>query len=385
MRAGRVVFSVLVAMLLCVTNVPEATAGEGVAWSREPGGHLSAVTVDAARHIFVTGSIWAPTTGDRRVSAMVVAKYGPKGRLVWRRTWRRGGAYWFALGLSVAPAPGGGVYVGGDSGRYEGWRPVLWRYSATGRLLWQVTLPAPLGRGDMVSIATDATGVVAAVDNSATGGPTAGGNYLYGFDHSGRQVWKTEFAVPGITGTSNWIHGVAIGAGRVYAAGEVSRSPLDARSWDIDVVVQQLSRDGHVRWTRVLGDPGVRDHDTATALDVRSGRVLVTGTIDNYRRGAVWAFTTGGALRWKHRWGTDRDTSGDGVTIAPWGAVYVAANHDVYGTGTHVTRRATLRRYTLDGRFVSKRLVSTDDDVTDVVARGRPYLTVGRSIECVRR
>jgi hypothetical protein len=43
-----------------------------------------------------------------------------------------------------------------------------------------------------------------------------------------------------------------------------------------------------------------------------------------------------------------------------------------------------MRRYTLAGRFVSKRLVSTDDDLTDVVARGRLYLTVGRWVECER-
>jgi hypothetical protein len=350
------------------------TGGE---WRREPGGSLSAVAVNAAGMIYVTGSIWAPRSeldDVRRLNAMVVAKYGPAGKLLWRRTWRRGGL-WFARGLAVAPAPAGGVYVAGVSGRYEGWAPVLWRYSASGRPIWRRTLPAPLGRGGMASIATDDQGVVAAVNNADTGGPTAGGAYIYSFDHAGGLVWRTEFAVPGITGTSIGVSGVAIGQhGLMYAVGFVDRAPLDARNQDWDVVVQQLTRGGRVRWTRVLGDPGVRDIDHALAVATRPGLVVVSGSQDDWARGALWAFTPAGERLWTRRWGKDKSIYAPVVTIAPWGSVYVAADRQVRGPGT-----GSLRRYRPDGTFVSKR--AADDWVSGVAASDAIYIVAGRALE----
>ncbi len=383
MRARRVGICGLLAVLLCVMDVAVAETG-GRVWRRElRGGGVSDVTVDTARHISVTGSAWArPVMPGTKVhvTAMLVARYGPAGRLVWRRTWRRSGL-WFAAGLAVAPAPSGGVYVGGISGRYEGWSPLLWRYSASGRLRWRRTLPSPLGRGEMSSIATDLDGVIAAVNNSATGGPTAGGNFVYAFDHAGRVVWRTEFEAPGITGTMNRINGVAIGGDhRVYAVGSVSRSPLDARYQDWDVVVQQLDRDGRVRWTRVLPDPGVRDFDAATAVSVGSHRVVVGGSI-NDTQGAVWAFTREGRRSWERHWASGANA----VEVAPSGAVYVAASRTVYGPGSTSTTTSTLRRYTPTGTLVWKRLVSKDGGVTGVTAGGGLYLTVGGGLERWRR
>jgi hypothetical protein len=351
-------------------------------WRREPGGSLSAVTVNPAGMIYVTGAIHAPRVmpgTNVHVTAMVVAKYGPAGGLVWRRTWRRGGL-WFAAGLAVTAAPAGGVYVAGDSGWYEGWSPVLWRYASSGRIVWHRTLPAPLGRGDMTSIASDSSGVVAAVNNSDTGGPTAGGSFIYAFDHAGKLVWRTEFAAPGISGTMNGVRGVTIGPnGRVYAVGFVDRAPLNAQNQDRDVVVQQLDRAGHVRWTRVLADPGMRDNDEALSVDVRPGLVAVSGERNGGTRGAVWAFTSTGERRWTRSWGQKYHTTAPAVTIAPWGPVYVASDRTVYGPGATSKVTGSLRRYGADGTFVSRR--AADTYVSGVDAADALYLVAGRALE----
>ena len=379
----RSAFVVTAVSVVCTVGAsPSSSAASSAAgeWRREPGGSLSAVAVNAAGTIYVTGSIWAPRSeldDVRRLHAMVVAKYGPGGELLWRRTWRRGGL-WFARGLAVASAPAGGVYVAGVSGRYEGWAPVLWRYSASGRPIWRRTLPAPRGRGGMTSIATDDQGVVAAVYNADTGGPTAGGNYVYSFDHAGRLVWRTEFAVPGINGTANGVSGVAIGQrGLMYAVGFVDRAPLDARNQDFDVVVQQLTRAGRVRWTRVLGDPGVRDIDEASAVATRPGLVVVSGSRDNWARGALWAFSPAGERLWTRSWGKDKSIYAPAVTIAPWGSVYIAADRRVFGPGSTTT--GSLRRYRPDGTFVSNR--AANDWVSGVAASDTIYIVAGRALE----
>ena len=353
-----------------------------VEWRREPGGSLAAVVVNPAGMIYVTGSIWArpvmPGT-DVHVTAMVVAKYGAGGRLAWRRTWRPSGL-WFADGTAVAPAPSGGIYVAGISGRYEGWAPVLWRYSASGRLMWRRTLPSSLGRGDLRSIAADAHGVVGVVHNSDTGGPTAGGTYIYSYTHAGRLAWRTEFKVPGITGTMNTLNGITIGDnGLVYMTGFVSRTRLDARYQDWDVVVQQLQRNGRVRWTRDLADPGVRDADEGLAIDSRPGMVVVAGSKDNWTRGAVWAFTSRGELRWARTWGHRDQTSAPAVSIAPWGPVYVAADRVAWGPGDTRRTWASLRRYAPDGTFVSSR--AADDFVNGVATADAIYLVSGRALQ----
>ncbi len=325
----------------------------------------------------MTGSI-----AGRHQTAMVVAKYGPGGSLVWRRTWRRSGTYWFAHGNAVAPAPAGGVYVAGLSGRYEGWSPVLWRYSSSGRLLWHRTLPSPLGRGEMRSIARDGHGVVVAVDNSATGGPTAGGNYVYAFDHAGLQEWRTEFSAPGITGMTA-VNGVAIGRrGRIYAVGFMDRALLDARQ-DWDVAVQQLDRGGHVQWSRLLADPGVRDLDEATAVSTRGGLVVVSGVRDDWTHGTVWTFSTRGERRLTRSWGNAYQITAPAATIAPWGAVYTAADRTVFGPGDTSSTTGSLRCYAPDGTFVSRR--AADDGVTGVAAADALYIVAGPALERWRR
>lgn len=388
MRTSRTYVRMLLAVALLAVAPTVAGAEVRPEWRREPGGTPVAVTTDAVGNVYVTGQIWAPPAeGDRfHRHAMVVAKYGPAGGLAWRRTWRVRDAGWWANGRAVTPAPGGGVYVGGTSGWYEDDYPVVWRYSASGRLLWRRTLDISIARADVVSVAADVRGVVAAVQSvGSCCDDVAHDGGIQALDPAGWAIWRTDFEAPGIAGTWDAIGGVALGAdGRVYAAGHVDRGPFtspDDPAPDEDLVVQQLSRVGDVRWTRVIGDASAKDRESATGVAVRNGLVVVTASIDDETRGWAGALTTQGEWQWRHRWGQRYRTSAVAVAIAPWGPVYVAADHTAFRPGGSMSSTATLRRWAPDGTFVWKRLLAEGEVVRGIAAGDALYLAVGRSLE----
>jgi len=387
MRAWRAGVGMLLAVAVLAVAPTVATADGRTEWRREPGGRPSAVTVDATGSIYVTGSIWAPSDPGRSgVTAMVVAKYGPAGGLRWRRTWRPYLPEWHADGISIAPAPGGGVYVGGSVSWFEDVQPLLARYSASGRLLWHRTWPAWLQWGWVSSLAADERGAVAAIAMGGCCDEVRHDGRLQAFDPDGLPLWRTDFEVPGITHTWDSVGGVAIGAdGRIYAAGHVDRaffdSPDDPRV-DEDLVVQQLSRGGDVRWTSVLGDGPVKDRESATDIAVRNGLVIVTASVDDETKAWVGALTTGGDLRWTRRWGERYRTMAVALTIAPWGPVYVAMEHTTFGASGSMRTRSMLRRYTRTGVLVGSRLLPEGERIGEVVADPRAlYLTIGRTLQ----
>jgi hypothetical protein len=397
MRVGRAVVSALV-VLACLGDAAPAAASGGVLWRREPGGGLAAVTVDAAGHIFVTGGIWAPPAGSNRYhrNAMLVAKYGSAGGLAWRRTWRKVGTGLWASGHVVAPAPGGGVYVGGAAGWYEDTFPVVWRYSAPGRIVWRRRLSISLERGYVTSIASDRRGVVVAVQSI---GPCCDSvlhdGRLLALDPAGRRRWTVDFEAPGVLGTWDGVNDVAIGGdGRIYAVGHVDRAFTDAPDHpvDEDILVMQVGVDGGVGWTRLVSDPGVKDRDDATAVGVRAGLVAVSGEVDarpgwSTQRAWLAGFTTGGERRWARRWGPVRTRYGVTVpdlAFAPWGSVYVATDRTVYRDGEPRTT-ARLRRYSLGGALRSSRTVRGATGISAVWARSGLYVVVEGGLERWRR
>ncbi|MGE5227044.1 MAG: hypothetical protein ACM3OO_09235 [Planctomycetaceae bacterium] len=399
MRVGRTLVCVVVVLVCWLGDVPPASARSDVVWRREPIGRLGGLTVDAAGHVFVTGGVWAPPAGTNRYhrEAMLVAKYGPAGGLAWRRTWRVRATGRWASGHVVAPAPGGGVYVGGADGWYEDDHPMVWRYAATGRLVWRRRLPLSLDRGYVSSIAPDRRGGLVVAVQSV--GPCCDSvlhdGWVLALDPAGRVRWRTDFEAPGVTGTWDAVRDVAVGGdGRVYAVGHVDRAYTGSpdRPVDEDVVVLQLRTDGALGWARLLGDPGVRDRDEATAVGVRAGVVAVAGEVDGRRarssqRGWLAMFTTGGARRWARRWGpvgTRHAITIPDLAFAPWGAVYVATERTVYRAGESRTS-AGLRRYAHGGRLVSRRTAPDGMGITAVTARFRLYLVVGGGLERWRR
>lgn len=372
------VFGVLVALVV-VGGMPIARAGRGPEWVREPGGELRAVAVGTEGAVSVTGSIWTPHHFAR---AWVVAKLGPHGGLYWRHTWRRPIRDWQETGTAIAPAPGGGVYVGGSAGRAECGIPQLMRLSASGAVLWRRALPNPECYGWVTALDSNASGVVASVTSQGCCAIFDHDGYVQAMTPDGRLRWRTDFEVPGIADDWDGARGIALGGdGRVYVAGEV-----DLGDWsgegplpDEDIVVQRLSPTGAVEWTRVLADRdrGV-DHDRVLDVDVRGALIVVVGNVDDGRddpRAWLGAFSTGGDRLWSRRWGQgDLWRAATAVVISPWGPIYVGSEKQ--------GRDPMLQRWTTDGDLVRERRVeSTSGRIGDLATGADVFLVAGRRVE----
>ncbi len=369
MRWTRIVSVGVVFISAAVWGATPVAAGDGVVWWRET--RASVASIDAAED----GSVYiAGTRLTDEGGRMVAARYGPAGRLIWR-TWRPGLSF-SARGTAVVAAPGGGAYVAGSSHRIRKHDlsppvyAVIRRHSSSGALRWKVRIPLPpqaIG-GEISGLAADRRGVVAAINfyaSSNYGGIFHDGQ-VWAFDAAGGLEWRRDFEAPGISGTFDGVGDVAIGPnGLVYAVGHVDRTHRDDLTdppSDEDLLIQQLSRAGAVRWSRTFRDPGRADRDDAVSVAVRPGLVVVGGYVDGQpptlayvpafrSRAWVGAFDTRGNRLWSHRWG-DRTPTREvtSVSIAPWGAVYVAAVRDRPHHPSSV-----VRRYARDGTLIRER------------------------------
>jgi len=336
------------------------------------------VTVGPSGTIFVTGTI--DTTS--RYDAMMVARYSPQGQQRWRWSWRRHARDRWAAGDSVAPAPGG-VYAGGTSGYGEGGKPFVVRLSASGHLRWRRSLPTSLGIGVVKGLVSDRHGVIAAVETEGCCAIFDHDGYLIALDPAGHERWRTDFEVPGITGTWDRIAAVAMGGlGGIFVAGSVDRGVWSGEGPlpDQDLVVQHLSAAGQELWTRVVDDGTDRDGDYANAITVGAGRVVVGAQEIERSTSTAWviAYGTDGRRLWNDRWRTPGvSRAAVTATIAGWGPIYIGAVRTVSRSVS------TLRRYTRTGTLIGERTVGIDKDgfLTGAAASKALYLTIADRLE----
>ena len=330
----------------------------GPLWRRTLGQEIVAVATDGAGDVYVTGAVDSP---DGYWKTMVVAKYAGDGDRLWKRVWHQHSErYPYSVGSDIAVSPDTtAVYVGGAefNDSTEEAKARLWAYSADGHLEWtRVGWP-----GRSVQI----TAVAANDDGAIVGGTTHGecgwphDGQLAAFEEQGERLWTDPFEAPGYEGTSDVIEGLAVGPrGQIYAVGTTETEPVSCDDamlgiWsDQNIVIQELSSDGEVGWTRTLVDPYVKDRERALDVDIVGDQVVVAGQIDATQRGIgrAWlgSFSITGHARWSTTWGPARHVSSSavGVSASAWGPLYA--------TGS-IGHALFLRSFSLAGSLLTER------------------------------
>jgi hypothetical protein len=216
--------------------------------------------------------------------------------------------------------------------------------------------------------------------------PLLGDGRLAAFADDGTMVWTALFEAPPVPRrTGDAVLDVDIDRrGHVYAVGVVDRRPVSIDDWwngvwsDADVVVQRFDPGGRLLWSKLLADPGVKDRDTAFAVDVVGRTVTVAGLRDGSRDmgGRAWLarMAPGGRVLWSKDVGP-RPSAAYDVALTPWGDVQVVGRID------SAPRRLFLRAYSLGGDPVSRRGLEGASAV-GVAASHEPalYLVGGRRL-----
>ncbi len=194
----------------------------------------------------------------------------------------------------LAPAPGGGLFFGGDTGgsslpagrnqrqggRRGGWRGYVARMDADGRLLWSVILDGP-NNVHLQELAADGRGNVYAA-GMAYGDP--GGEE---WDSEGHFVAKVNggtgaiewFRPVGVKGfTQGYDGGLAVdAAGNLYftatANGDVEGARNKRENWD--AFVAKFAPDGARQWFVFVG--GSKDDHGNDIHVLPDGRILLAG------------------------------------------------------------------------------------------------------------
>jgi hypothetical protein len=328
---------------------------------RTIGTGLSDVAVDANGNAYVVGSA---------KNAMLLAKYGPAGSLLWQRRWEpfaQGQAY----ANDVAIAPGGGVYVVGGVSipHYEGGSWFISRYGPDGGLRWRratpgwrkhphrVTYSAVASQGDLAVVAMNRYGCCASA---------ADDGWVRAYGSNGTIRWTRPYEAPSVTGTNDRVNDVAIGgSGTVYVAGHIEMRPRGSvDQWaQTTILVQKLTALGGLIWARFLRDGTPHESDDVAAISVRANEFMLTGvtgtrfapTTNDPRRVvpgsayvARWSF--GGQQLWRRTWGGHKRwnaVSPSGIDIKSSGTVAVVGR-----ISGHEGKKGFQRRYAPGGDFL---------------------------------
>jgi hypothetical protein len=320
--------AVVLSLVASFSVAPAVRAEIAPSWMRRLPDRVADVTHDAAGRIYVVGT--RMDTGE-----LFVRSYGIGGNLRWTRRWRPapGGGirHPAAQGLSIDVARDGSIYVGGQvhapSECGEGGNWLVARLGPRGRMLWH---RVGAGWRDCRSTsgavwaiaATDALVVAAMTDDGCCENPYSEGSLL-GFSPDGRLRWTNPFEAPGVpTPRYDRVNDLTIGAlGRAYAVGWANRG-----SDDTVAVVTKLAPDGSSVWTRTFG--GGRTYGVATSVSAR-GRWLVVGA--EIGRPLAMRLSFGGDVL--HRWSWSPRRGGwPTVSLGPGGSFYVVtgAAHRVW-------------------------------------------------------
>lgn len=328
-------------------------------WEVSVGRSADAVATDASGNVYVTGTV---RSADGSWRSMVIARYAADGEELWRRAWpAHSKVFPYSMGRGVAVSPNGDtVFVVGaelnDSTEHA--RAKVWAYTADGDLGWHRSV---WGSSSLV-----AEGVGVGPDSIVVGGTTFGecsqpfDGRIVAFAIDGGLLWSAPFEAPQIRrSTSDAVRDVAVDdRGRVFAVGMVERrevscddSMVRGRWADGDVLIQRFAPSGGLTWSKVMPDAGVKDRDSALAVDADGAAVMVAGHLDGSRHGGGRAWIARVSPRRRIVWSTyagARPSVASDVALTPWGDVQLVGE-------IGVKPRLFVRAYSPDGELLSRR------------------------------
>jgi hypothetical protein len=313
-----------------------------VLWKQQLGtsneDYSSGVATDSQGNIFISGATEGALAGSNKgVSDAWVAKYSPKGALLWKQQ----------LGTSnedyssgVATDSQGNVFISGvtegalagdNKGRDDAW---VAKYSPEGTLLW-TKQPGTSKWDESNGVATDSQGNV--FISGYTYGALAGSNkgkfdaWVAKYSPTGTLLWRKQLG----SSDSDFSFGVATDSqGNVFISGRTYGALAGSYRGRGDAWVAKFRPYGALMWVQQLGTSEL-DYSNGVATDSR-GNVFISGFTEgalkgDYKGGGdAWVakYSPNGKLWWLRQEGTRSSDYARGVATDSQGNVLVTGYTD---------------------------------------------------------
>jgi hypothetical protein len=322
---------VLVLLLVVASTAQGQTLLTQTTWGGAGSDTADGVATDADGSSYVVGLTDSFTTDQFGTPSprIFLVKFSANGTLVWQRIWNgptiRGGSLVGRPGVAVGP--GGAVYVTGLSVN-NGNDAVLLKFAADGSLLWERTWGG--GASDAsFAVATDVDGSAYIVGTETSFGASGIGLFVVKFDAAGRLVWQK--IADGAEGSA-----VAVAPdGSVYAAGTIARDQLG----NFDMLVMKITSAGNLVWQRTYAAGDVADARGGMAAAPDGSMIVVAGALQSIKANTpditalILALSPDGTLLFDNQFDGKINETGDGVTVAPDGTIYVTGTTTTFGAG----------------------------------------------------
>jgi uncharacterized delta-60 repeat protein len=282
---------------------------------------MEGLAVDRRGNVIVCGSTFTASGKED----WVVLKYGPDGRRRWKRT--LGASFGRAdVPEAVAVDAQDNVVVAGSiTRRKTGGDWCVAKYDPRGTLLWRTTLTRTVAGFDQaLALVVDPDDAHIYVTGRMFGTSTGDDVITVRYRPDGRRVWRERW--DGAKSGPDRATSIALSDGGVAVAG-VSASPASGD----DGLVLKYTRNGILRWAKIVdggqGSTGV-DRFAAVGIDTR-GNVVCGGSVTTSPSQGedlvVVRFQASGAQgsRWQLSGAADGDAALD-LYVTPRGRTYVA-------------------------------------------------------------
>ena len=336
MKAKWLSVCVLVLLLVVARTAQGQTLPTQTTWGGTGSDDAAGVATDADGNSYVVGitDSFAVDQFGTPSPRIFLVKFAPDGTLAWQRIWNgttiRGGCTGFYRpGVAVGPPPKRGdpvsVYVTGLS-TDNGNDAVLLKFAADGTLLWERTWGG-VACDESLAVATDVDGSAYIVGTELSFGAGGVGFFVVKFDAAGRLVWQK---------IADGAEGMALAVapdGSVYAAGTIARDSLG----NFDMLVMKITSAGTLVWQQTYAAGSVADARGGMATAPDGSMIVVAGALQSTKvltpdiSALILALSPDGTLIFDKQF-QDSET-GDGVTVAPDGTIYVTGTTTSFGAG----------------------------------------------------